>query len=1552
MTNINWHAIRPINGSQTAGFEEFCVQLADVESPSDSEFKRVGTPDGGVECYATLEDGSEWGWQAKYVHQLEKAQWSEIDKSVKRALETHPELVRYFVCVPKDLADARIEGRMSAMERWNNHVQRWTEFASSKGLSVEFIYWGSHELLDRLSRPENVGKVRFWFDTRRFDAEWFTARLEESIKTAGPRYTPEIHIDLPIADEFETFGRTELFFDQVKAHAQIIRSTLLHISYSKFNETEPTLEARTSTLVSQIQTILKDFSAIQPKPVGELSLHKIIKQISVMETNATELKDQLWKCAREYENKPKTASDSETSTSYHKNPYQEFYNIISRFTLELKDIREIIVHAESVAGHNLLILHGDAGTGKTHLLCDVAQRRIKANQPTVLLMGQRFINTEDPWIQIRQQLDLSDLSVEEFIGALEAATQVSGCRALVIIDAINEGKGRLIWPNNLAAFLAHLERSPWIGVVLSVRSSYEKIIIPKDIRICAVTITHNGFAKHEYDATRTFFTYYGLEFPSAPLLAPEFRNPLFLKTLCRGLREKGECRLPRGFHGITAIFDLYLNAINKRLALESELNFNQKKALVRKALEAFAEEMVNTGERWVSLDRAEEIVNALLPGREFEHSLYRGLIVEGLLVEETKRQKDENTLEVVFFGYERLADHLVAKNLIDIHLNPADPIAAFEKNGGMAFFSEEECYISPGLLEAMCIQIPERTGQEFVLLVPKIRKRRSIGHAFNQSLVWRNNNSFSENTLKVLNELHHTESDLHETLDALLTVTTISGHPLNAILLYKRLKRDSMPIRDAWWSIYLHYAWRSHGAVDRIVDWASSVTPKISIDEETVDLCAIALSWMFTTSNRFLRDRATKALVSLLTGRLDAVIRLIERFADVDDPYVMERVYAVAYGTAMRNHDPVDAGALAQCVYNQVFATGSPPAHILLRDYARGVIERALYLGSKIDIVPSYIRPPYSSQWPNIPSEADIKPLLPDWSRQSHDNSEIEWGRDHIGSSVMDGDFARYVIGTNSLSVSRYWLSLGIDEPTWQSLNERISELLKGFSEEEKAAWVEFKEVDERLKRLHSDKNISSLLEEYHNNGSHNEKNSKSENIEDLDKNIERTQQEREEAFANLTSLLTDEHAQALTGFLTPISSDDTLKNPPRFDIHQIQRYILWRVFDLGWTTDRFGKFDRFSKGYHGREAGKAERIGKKYQWIAYHEILAFIADHYQYREEFHEDNGERAYEGPWQCNIRDIDPSCTLNKMMGGTPLSGHTPAWWGSKVYDNWEEPNNPQEWVECTSDIPSLKDVLIVSHPDDGSRWVNLEGSFHWKQKTPPDKELTDVEHRELWYLFTAYLIQKEDTDAFIDWAKKVNFWGRWMPESPEANEMFLGEYGWSPAFRHFQDQYRHDYGDEEWRVPGNNCPVKISITSFEYSWGAGGFDCSIDDTIRLQLPLHDFILRKELQWGEKAAEYLDATGTIAAYDPTALTKGPTSLLIREDLLREYLKNEDLTLCWVIIGEKRVLNPESNPEKYCGIQLTGAFVLTEEGNNGFLDAKKDEKDASIVKSDEAEA
>ena len=64
----------------------------------------------------------------------------------------------------------------------------------------------------------------------------------------------------------------------------------------------------------------------------------------------------------------------------------------------------------------------------------------------MLLLGPSFTSDEAPWPQAAHVLDLSDSSAAEFVGALECAAQAAGVRALVLIDALNEGKGLSVWP--------------------------------------------------------------------------------------------------------------------------------------------------------------------------------------------------------------------------------------------------------------------------------------------------------------------------------------------------------------------------------------------------------------------------------------------------------------------------------------------------------------------------------------------------------------------------------------------------------------------------------------------------------------------------------------------------------------------------------------------------------------------------------------------------------------------------------------------------------------------------------------------------------------------------------------------------------------------------------------------------------------------------------------------------------------------------------------------------------------------------------------------------
>ncbi len=565
-------------------------------------------------------------------------------------------------------------------------------------------------------------------------------------------------------------------------------------------------------------------------------------------------------------------------------------------------------------------------------------------------------------------------------------------------NALNESTDLTMWRKRLRSFLQVIARYEWISVAISVRSLYEDMVIPADVgEDQLVRIEHRGFAGVEYEATRHFFDHFGIEQPSVPLLNPEFQTPLFLKIFCKGLANKGLTRIPKGLHGITAIFDFFVESIYKQLRLPDKLNLSPHSDVVGRVIDRMTAIMAERTTHWLPIAEAEQLINADLPPRGYTDSLFYHLLSEGLLAKDRFRTEDGALVEGVRFAYQRLADHLIAKHLLDHYLTD-NPVDAFATDTPLrTLMQKRDNWWQPqarGLIEALSIQLPERAGRELMALVPELADSWYICRAFVESVLWRDPRAISDETLDCVNQCVKHE-DLHERfLDVLLTVAVDPVHPYNADFLHRRLMKDEMAERDAWWSIFLYEQYGQKRAVDRLVDWAWAANDKSRVEDESIRLCGVALAWFLTTSHRFLRDRAMKALVNLLSNRLHVLRELLQQFRTVNDLYVLERLLAVAYGCVMRSVDDEQIQALAQEVYDWLFNDSRPPAHILLRDYARGVVEYALHRGLTIAGDADKIRPPYQSDWVEIPTKEEIDALkLPDGSWQSTDGS---WAHNRI----------------------------------------------------------------------------------------------------------------------------------------------------------------------------------------------------------------------------------------------------------------------------------------------------------------------------------------------------------------------------------------------------------------------------------------------------------------------------------------------------------------------------------------------------------------------------
>ena len=1519
--SMNWQNLRSLNNSQNAAFEELCCQLAAYEpTPNGSKFIRKGAPDAGVECFWKLPNGNEWGWQAKYFLSAPgETQWSQLDESVKAALKKHPHLTVYTVCLPIDRQDPRIDDQNWFMDKWHDHVKKWESWAADREMEAKFEYWGAHEIWERLSREEHRGRHFFWFNKEFFSDVWFKNRVEEAVEVAGPRYTPELDVELPVARLFDGLGRTSEFHKRIKAQYGKIKKAYSRIRVR--NQDQQTKESL-DLLRESVEQLLKAITAIDETNVNPIDWEGITHFASKSRDAARKCIDSL----NEAEEKAREAAkngDEETQREAERKRYEQFEyarSDIWRLKSEVWELEEFTQsHEAQLSNLSALLLVGDAGKGKTHLFCDVATKRVSAGLPTVLLLGEWFTQ-EEPWTQIVRLLGLgSSTTREDFLGALEAAAQASGSKAFILIDALNEGEGKKVWRKHIAAMLKIISRYPWISVAISVRTSYEDLVIPEGlVPDKLVRAVHRGFAEHEYQATRTFFDHFGIEHPSVPLLIPEFQTPLFLKVFCQGLHNENMSRIPAGLRGITAIFQFFVESVNKKLSRPEYLNYNPKRRVVWQVVDKLAAEMASKHREWLPLEEAQTIANSFLPYSGYEDSLFRHLVSEGILTENRLRLDNDEWCEVVHFAYERFSDHLIIRHLLDRHLDIDAPSQPVLPDQPLAHLIEDElaCWRNRGLVEALAIQLPERTGKELPEIVPTIAGYRVISEAFIESLIWRDTRAITEATRSYINEYVVRSQHTHDLfLNALLTVAINPDHPYNADFLHKHLMRFEMAGRDAWWSIFLHERYGTHEAVDRLIDWAWAPEEKSHISDEAIRLCGVVLAWFLTTSNRFLRDRATKALVNLFTERIHVLRQVIRQFLDVNDPYVSERMFAVAYGCAMRSVDDEAIGALAQDVYNWVFQDGEPPPHILLRDYARGVVEVALCREIELDIDVDKIGPPYRSEWPTvIPTEEEIE----EYDKWEEDMPDEEWGRVAICSSVMGfGDFARYVIGTNSGIGSRHWLSHRIDEPPRPTRREMYHSFVDSLTERQKKAWDRYNITRSNVRLYRTMDRIMDQSEKLETFGQ-----------EFSDEELEEAILSAEEA---LRKTLGKRKLQQLDDHVLPY-----LNNPheeDRFDLSIAQRWIVKKVFDLGWTVERFGTFDRYVNWRDFREAHKAERIGKKYQWIAYHEFLARLSDNFQFSEEYSEHSQRHHYNGPWQISIRDIDPSCLLKKTESGSHWDSHSPVWWFPTQYDSWESKHDDVRWMQEVEDLPDIKSLIEIVHPQDHSCWLVLDAFHKWEQPTPLEQERYDIPTREIWYLLRSYIVHKSDMDELYEWAVEQDFMGRWMPETHELYDVFLGEYFWSPAFDYYNDPYARIAG---WTGgdPDSRVPKQVLVSAYRYVQEDRGFDCSIDEGVGIRLPNQLIVNGMGLSWDGIEGHFFDRAGKLIALDPSVKEAGPSVVLINRDAYLKFLDENGYDILWTVLGEKQIIGGSMSRDNWKGrLELSGAYRICDRKIEGVV-------------------
>ena len=1037
------------------------------------------------------------------------------------------------------------------------------------------------------------GRVLYWFDHEAFTEAWFQEQFDKAKASLGSRYTPETNVELPIRQDFLAFARHPELQKQIDRWLFRVTEKGRYAVNAIHKTGGEAAQGHSDPLAESIRTLA---SLLDRDPIGPDQPYPI-NDWAAAASNCLDLAGKALRWS--YDLAP-----SEPGSNI--NPERETQRNLHELIEALREIESALASNRwQLTNAKTALLQGPAGIGKSHLLADIVEHHLHEGGPALLLLGGVFVDNA-LWPQIRDQLDRPPTEqFKHFLGGLDAAAQAAGLRAIVCIDALNERNGIDVWPQRLAAFLKIFEAFPRVGIILSCRSTYVPHVIPDDIDEDQLfRVDHRGFAANGGEAAKVYLDKRGMVRPGAPNLVPEFENPLFLKTCCDSLEKEGKTEFPRGLRGVTSIFKFYNEALSRSLNRRMKLDPNLE--IVSRAINGFAQLLMDTGKGYALKGEAVTLFESVLAsGGSLEKSLLAQLVSEGLLTVEFLRQDDESLVEMVRFTFERFSDHAIASRLLDDHLNVQDVAGSFQAGAPLQeFVFGPESYKRAGIIEAIAIQLPERTGVEILDIGAKASYVAE--RAFLDSLLWREQSYFTDRTLGLVRDLFRTD----ELNDLLVSISTEPSNKFNALFVHKRLMRRTMPERDARWSIYL--AERGfNGPIETLISWALQNNLK-DIDEDRAYLAAIMLTWFLTTSHRGIRDKATKALACILSGRLLLAARLLGDFVTVNDLYVLERLLAACYGAALQGMGEEGLGELAQVVFDTIFANGKPPTNALLRDYARGIVDYAAWCGvlnRSIDL--TLVRPPYQSPWP-------IEPVPDELIRSyTRDRGKDVFPDAIVRSTGRYADFARYVIHRTVKKWSP--APLGTTPPPTSSDIYRSweREFSANLTADQQRAFGEYISAAEGAKDIHGHQSTPET--------------------ERL------TAAEAAALQQAMTSDQWEDFRVRAKDFIRHGPSTEYLQNrAAHFDVHWGGRWICKRAHELGWTSERFGDFEYRSRDYD-RHNHRVERIGKKYQWLAFQELIARMADNLAFLDgPWAEDESKLpVYRGACEIRIRDIDHPC-----------------------------------------------------------------------------------------------------------------------------------------------------------------------------------------------------------------------------------------------------------------------------------------------------------------------
>ena len=979
---IDWSELEPYENDQRRSFEELCYQIAKGLYGKDGRFTSVDDSGGGdgVEFYLTLPNDDEWGWQAKYyvsesdsANRLNASRKRSITNSLKRACEVHPRLKKWILCTPTNFTPKEQE--------WFNDT---LSQSIPDEMCVELEHWQKSDFNTWLSEPRFSGKRHYFFRELELSLDWFERQFEKQMAGVGDKFDSSLHTETNVDAEIHALLGDKAFVHQITKWIEKLEEELsdLKEAINKLNSPIPYIEwgeeekSKVIDAAKSLQEALVNMK-VQLKQARDLLGEKALSEVQSIDWKSA--LDRLYETFDAYR---KVGNESGTSKMECtvKKEYEEqalrhasgvIYHPDSLVANLLDEFFPSVIWQRSLINESDLHILGDAGIGKTHIACNICADRLKNGLPALFVRGSLFAAEQPIETQLRNVLDIPpSYSWHDFLQALSAAAEAYHTRIPLIIDGLNEsvhnGAFSNIWELGLKGLVQEIAQTKNVVLITTCRTSYEEAIwkevtsheniirgkiIWKDKDSLNLVYAY-GFDLYEEvePAVKKYFNAYKIkaDLTAAPLA--QFKHPICLKIFCetQNRERKTEKEVYVGEQTLFEVFDEYLEQCNE--AVCARLGLRWGIPVIQPILNKIAEHLWQNCSRNILVEELVKLTdNQFLSDLNWSLSKACAIEAEGLLVCRSRwKGKDAMYFTYDLFGGYLIAKHLDEQAADDVHgfLNSEEATAVlFGKNYQTLHPMEED------ISRCLAALLPAKTGK----FLHQLSDNKKIFGLSIRALFEISPQEITEDCEQLVIHLFD-EYRENRGFFFKLAETTVGhlNHRFNASFWTERLSPLSTSERDLSWTEYARsnrYSFEE--IVIRFEETCLNAQNISDYGEKRLLLLAEYIMWLLTSTVRWLRDQATRALYWY--GR-----RFPQRFFEdlvmksftINDPYVSERMLAATYGIAMARHNNFEDDSFitevlslyGRQLYENMFKPNAPHAttHILARDYARRTIDIAL----------------------------------------------------------------------------------------------------------------------------------------------------------------------------------------------------------------------------------------------------------------------------------------------------------------------------------------------------------------------------------------------------------------------------------------------------------------------------------------------------------------------------------------------------------------------------------------------------------------------------------